>query len=157
MFTMIWNPSGFYVIDRFPNHNKLNSAYFVTNIPIPIEQAIFPGGRASHEKRLVVHFGSCSVQTSRVSTDWLEENNILRMPHTPYSPDMAPSDLYLFPTVKEKLECIQLADEDQFFECVQGVLRGLDQQELNIIFQAWVHRVQKVSEGKTMETTSDDK
>jgi hypothetical protein len=37
MFTIIWNPSGFYVIDRLPNHRKMNSAYFVTNIFIPIE------------------------------------------------------------------------------------------------------------------------
>jgi hypothetical protein len=53
----------------------------------------------------------------------------------------------LFPTVKEKLEQIQLADEDQLFECRQGVLRGLDQQELNTVFQAWVRRIQEVSEG----------
>jgi hypothetical protein len=54
--------------------------------------------------------------------------------------------LYLFSTVKEKLERIHLADEDQFFECLQGILRGLDQQELNRVFQAWVRRVQEVSE-----------
>jgi hypothetical protein len=42
--------------------------------------------------------------------------------HPPYLPDLAPSDFYLFPTVKEKLERIQLADEDQFFECLQGIL-----------------------------------
>ncbi|MDR1891001.1 MAG: hypothetical protein LBQ23_02340 [Puniceicoccales bacterium] len=59
---------------------------------------------------------------------------------------MATSDLYLFSTVKEKLERIHLADEDQFFECLQGVLRGLDQQELNHIFQASVGRVQEISE-----------
>jgi histone-lysine N-methyltransferase SETMAR len=114
VFTIIWNPSGFYVIDRLPNHSKMNSAYFVTNILIPIEQAIFPGGRAPHERRHVVHFDSCSVHTSRVSTDWLEEHSIRRISHPPYSSDLAPSDLYLFPTVKEKLERIQLADEDQF-------------------------------------------
>jgi hypothetical protein len=53
----------------------------------------------------------------------------------------------LFSTVKEKLERIHLADEDQFLECLQGVLRGLDQRELNRVFQASVHRVQEVSEG----------
>jgi hypothetical protein len=52
----------------------------------------------------------------------------------------------LFSTVKEKLERIHLADEDPFFECLQGVLRGLDQQELNRVFQASVGRVQEVSE-----------
>jgi hypothetical protein len=53
----------------------------------------------------------------------------------------------LFPTVKEKLERIQLADEDQFFDCLQEILRGIDLEELNTVFQAWVHRVQEVSEG----------
>jgi hypothetical protein len=49
----------------------------------------------------------------------------------------------LFPTVKEKLERIQLADEDQFFV----IFSGLDLKELNAIFQSWVFRVQEVSEG----------
>jgi hypothetical protein len=60
---------------------------------------------------------------------------------------MATNNFYLFPTVKEKLEQIQMADEEQFFECLQGVLRGQDQQELNTVFQAWVRRVQERSEG----------
>jgi hypothetical protein len=81
MFSIIWNPSDFYIVDRLLNHTKMNSAYFVTNIFIPLEQTIFSRGRASHEKRFVVHLDNCSVHTSRVSTDWLEENSILRMPH----------------------------------------------------------------------------
>jgi hypothetical protein len=85
---------------------------------IPLEQAIFSQGRAPHEKRLVVNLDNCSFHTSRVSTDWLKEHSILRMPHSLYSPDLASSDFYLFPTVKEKLERIQLADKDQFFECL---------------------------------------
>jgi hypothetical protein len=94
---------------------------FVTNkfIPyIPLEQAIFPRGRAAHKRQFVVHLDNCSIHASRVSTYWLDEYSILRMPHPPYSPNLATSDFYFFPTVKEKLERIQLADEDQFFECL---------------------------------------
>jgi hypothetical protein len=49
--------------------------------------------------------------------------------------------------VKEKLERIQVADEDQFVECLQEILRGIDQDELNGVFQAWLWRVQEVSQG----------
>jgi hypothetical protein len=63
------------------------------------------------------------------------------MPHPPYSSDLDSSDFYLFPIVKEKLERIQLADEDQFFECLPQILKGLDQQELNRVFCAWVGQV----------------
>jgi hypothetical protein len=64
-----------------------------------------------------------------------------------YSPDLAFSDFYLFATVKERLERIQLADEDQFFEALQEILNGLDHEELNAVFRDWVPRVQKVNEG----------
>jgi hypothetical protein len=146
IFTIIWNPSSFYVADRLSNDTKMNSTYFVTNILVPLKQAIFPRGRAPHEKRLVVHVDNCSVHTSRVSTDWLDEHSILRMPHPSYSPDLASSDFYLFPIVKEKLDSIQLADENQFFGCLQEVLGGIDRKELNTVFRAWVRRVQEASE-----------
>jgi hypothetical protein len=57
-----------------------------------------------------------------------------RMPHSPYLPDLAFSDFYLFPTVK-KLERIHVADENQFFESLQEILRSMDQEELNGVFQ----------------------
>jgi hypothetical protein len=41
MFTVIWNASGFYAVDRLRNDAKMNSAYFVTNVLIPLEEAIF--------------------------------------------------------------------------------------------------------------------
>jgi hypothetical protein len=39
-----------------------------------------------------------------------------------------------------------MAHEDQFFESLEAILRGIDQEELNRVFQAWVERVRKVSE-----------
>jgi enolase len=58
-----------------------------------------------------------------------------RMLHPPYSHDLPPRDFYLFPTIKEKLERIQVADDDLFLECLQEILRGIDQEELNGVFQ----------------------
>jgi hypothetical protein len=49
--------------------------------------------------------------------------------------------------VKEKLERTQMADEDQFFESLQAILRGIDREELNRVFQAWVWRIQELSGG----------
>jgi hypothetical protein len=48
--------------------------------------------------------------------------------------------------VNEKLERTQVGDEDQFVESLQGILRDIDQEELNGVFYAWVRRVQEVSE-----------
>jgi transposase InsO family protein len=95
----------------------------------------------------VIHLDNCSVHTGRASTEWLEEHGMRRMPQPPYSPDLASSDFYLFLTLKEKLERTQVADEEQFFESLQAILRGINQEELNRVFQAWIQRVQEVSKG----------
>jgi hypothetical protein len=116
MFTIIWNPTGFYVVDRLPNDIKMNSDYFVTNVLTSLEQTIFPCRRTPHEKRLMISADNCSVHPSRGSRDWLEKHGIQRMPDQLYSPNLATSDLYLFCTLKEKLERIHLSDDDQFFE-----------------------------------------
>jgi hypothetical protein len=68
---------------------KMNSDYFVTNIVIPFEQVISPQGKAPYQKRLVAHLDNCSVHISRASTNWLEEQGMRHMPHSPYSPDLA--------------------------------------------------------------------
>jgi hypothetical protein len=96
----------------------MNSDYFLTNIHIPLEQTIILWRKTLHEKRLVVSADNCSVHKSRGSTDWLEKHGIHRIPDQPYLPNLATSGLCLFSTVKEKLERIHLADEDQFFECL---------------------------------------
>jgi hypothetical protein len=88
MFAIIWNPSGFYAVDRFRNHAKMNSAYFVTNMPIPLEQAIFRRGRAAHQKLLVTHVDNSSVHKSRVSTSCLEEQGIPCILYPPYIPGL---------------------------------------------------------------------
>jgi hypothetical protein len=62
----------------------------------------------------VIHLDNCSIYTSQASTYWFEERVMHRMIHSPYLPDLAPSYFYLFPTVKEKLERMQMIDEDEF-------------------------------------------
>jgi hypothetical protein len=110
MFTIMWNPTGFHVVDQLPNQKKMNGHYFVTNILTPLEKSIFPEARAPYEKPLIVHVDNASIYTSQVSTKWLDQQNIVCVPPPPYSPDSAPSDFCLFPTMKEKLQPIALRD-----------------------------------------------
>jgi hypothetical protein len=57
------------------------------------------------------------------------------------------SKLLLFVFYSEKkLERIQVADEDQFFESLQEILRNIHHEELNSVFQVWIGRGQEVSQ-----------
>jgi hypothetical protein len=46
--------------------------------------------------------------------------------HPPYSPDLAPSDFYLFGYVKRCLAGLSFEDADQLLAAVEGVLEGIE-------------------------------
>jgi transposase len=90
----------------------MESDYFSTNILGPVEQKVFPTGRNPHAKRSTIHRDNGSIQTSRTTEEYIRQHNMIRVQHPLYSPDLAPSDFYLFPTIKEKLKDIQMVDEE---------------------------------------------
>jgi hypothetical protein len=70
------------------------------------------------------------------SAHWLKEHRMLRMSHSLYSPGLAPNDFSLFPLVRQKLESIQVVDNDELFNGLKEFLTGIDQEELTWVLQA---------------------
>lgn len=52
---------------------------------------------------LLWHHDNASAHTAALTIDFLSENSIQLVTHPAYSPDLAPCDFFLFPTVKEKI------------------------------------------------------
>jgi hypothetical protein len=102
MFMIIQNLSGFSIINRLPNDTRMNSDYFVINILILFEQAIFPRGRELHQKRLMIHLDNYAIHTNRASTNWLDKHGKQCILYLPYLSGLPPNDFHLFPRVNEK-------------------------------------------------------
>jgi hypothetical protein len=49
--------------------------------------------------------------------------------------------------VKEKLERIQVRQEDQLFESLQEILEYINHDQLNRVCRAWMQRIQEASQG----------
>jgi hypothetical protein len=154
IFTIIWSSSGFYVIDRFPNDIKMNSDYFVTNMLIPLKQAIFSRWRPPHQKPLVIHLDNCSVHISPASTDWFEEYGMRRMPCLLYLSDLALVTSTCFLQWKKNSNRFRWLTRTSFLSPCKRFWRYRSRR-IECIFQAWVQRVQEVSQGNG--DTSDDR
>jgi hypothetical protein len=115
MFTITWNSRGFRVINKLPDGVTMNPNYFSELILGPLEEKIFPDGRAAHGRRLVMHMDSAPLHNCGMTTSFLADHNMVQLQHPPYSPGFAPSDVYLFPAVKEKLKDTEMVDKEDLF------------------------------------------
>jgi hypothetical protein len=147
MFTIMWSPRGFHVINQLPDDTKMNSTYYVNNVLQELYQCFFPHGHGPRSKYLVIHVDNCSIHKSAQSEQFMVAHKMFRMSHPPYSPDLAPSDFYLFGTVKNQLEHIQLSEHDDFFEKLYEILQSIPKEELARVFTAWRERVRQVAYG----------
>jgi hypothetical protein len=116
MFTIMWNPHNFYVVNRLPENTKMNSTYYTTNVLKPLYNCFFPDGYVGQKRKLVIHVDNCSIHKSREAEQFMADHKMVRMPHSPYSPYLAPSDFYLFGTVKNQFKQIGSTTKENFFE-----------------------------------------
>jgi hypothetical protein len=91
---------------------------------------------------LVIHIDNASAHNASVAQDFVEHNPLKRLPCPSYSPDISPSDFYLFGKMKNALIEGEVSDEIDLLEEVTEILSGISHDELQAIFRSWVERVQ---------------
>jgi hypothetical protein len=101
MFTVMWNPLGFHMINDFPTGASLNNEYFTTNILARLEEKTLTERITAHAKRLIVHMDNCRIRASGATEDYIKQSNKMRLQHPTYSPDLALGDVHLFLSVKK--------------------------------------------------------
>jgi len=62
------------------------------------------------------------------------------IPHLPYSPDLAPCELFLFPKVKLRMKGRRFDTTDEIQKELQRVLDTIPKSDIQGCFQAWQKR-----------------
>jgi hypothetical protein len=72
----------------------------------------------------------------------MEENGMTRADHRPYSPDSAPSDFYLFGSIKSKLSGTSFDDSGNLLSAVEDILGSIELSIFDRVFLEWMERLQ---------------
>ena len=83
------------------------------------------------------------VHNSILVTNYLTKVGIKTLPHRPYSPDLAPCEICLFPKLKEKLRGCRYETIEEMKEAVTKVIDTLTQEDFHGTFQKWLERYNK--------------
>jgi histone-lysine N-methyltransferase SETMAR len=86
------------------------------------------------------HWDNAPVHTAKKVQRFLAKKKIQVIPHPSYSPDLAPVDYFLFPTLKRELAGLSMSLVE-FKTKWEGVMRTLTEDDL--AFERWQHRCKK--------------
>jgi hypothetical protein len=133
MITVAWNASGVHILAALLKGAKFNASYYTSEILEEIRN--WPDAhRTKRTRSLIVHVDNARPHTARASLDYLEANGMERAPYPPYSPDLAPSDSFLFGHVKRMLCGCAFGSSGVLLSAVGGFWRGLKNRSRSMFF-----------------------
>jgi hypothetical protein len=80
---------------------------------------------------------------AKQTQDFIEASGMDQVPHPPYSPDLAPSDFYLFGYLKQRLQEQHFEDGDQLFDAIMALTGNIEKVTLQKVFLEWMERLRR--------------
>jgi hypothetical protein len=103
-------------------------------------------GKFPNKKRYYLHIDNARPHTSQLSSDYIDHHKFIKILHPPYSPNIAPSDFYLFGKPKNKLAKCHGTTKEELFQKVEAILNSCSEKELMYVFKNWMGRLGQVIE-----------
>ena len=145
MITVMFSKNRIFHIDMMKKGQSFNTEYFINNV---LEPTIDEFRKTSKKKKLKLHLDNCRVHNSKKSNEWYNKNGVVRVPHPPYSPDIAPSDFFLFGFIKDKLRGKKFTSPDDLLEAITEILGQISKEDRKRVFSCWIDRCKAVIELK---------
>ena len=102
---------------------------------------------------ILLHHDNASSHTANATISFLEKTPVKLMTHPAYSPDLPPSDIFLFLNVKNRMRGHQFPSAEDAVAAYNEVLSAMSENEWRGRFQKWFQRMQRriVCDGEYFE------
>jgi hypothetical protein len=133
MLAVVWDSTGFVVVIALENGCKFNSGSYVNKVLMLISEWWGERGCGTFRK-LIVDADNARPHKARISQQFIVQSGMRMAIHLPYSPDITPSDFYLFGHMKGRLIGESFEMGENLFSAVEVILGTLEKSILNRVF-----------------------
>ena len=141
MITVFWNVHGPVVIEALPPGGTWTADYF-NNVIIEKLAQSDPYRRAIAQKQaFVVHMDNAPVHRAATVKQKMWQIGMHNAEHPAYSPDLAPSDFYLFGNLKSKIRGLEFESAEEIKEWIIAQFDLIPADELKRVFEEWEMRL----------------
>jgi len=118
-----------------PTGQTVNSGFYCEVLPRLREEVRRHRPQLWREQTWLLHHDKAPSHTAVLTHQFLAKNKIAVIPHPPYSPDLAPCDIFLSPKMKLKLKWRRFDTIEEIQAETQKVLDTLTEKDFQEAFQ----------------------
>lgn len=125
MASVFWDSKGIIMVDYLTKGKTINSEYYI-KLLIRLKEEIALKRPGMQKKKILFHQDNAPIHKSYATMSKLDELHFELLPHPPYSPDLAPSDYFLFSDLKKHLRGQRYGSDSEVIEVTNQYLEGKD-------------------------------
>lgn len=143
MIIIFWNFQGFFYVDFLKKKETIDSDFIKSKLEILKKKwnEYYPEKR---NEKLFLHWDNASSHKSSETYQTVSELGLIELPHPPYSPDIAPSDFFLFGYLKRKLRDWAINSFEDLVFAISTEMIRISKEVLENVFNNWLKRLEKV-------------
>ena len=123
-----------------PTGQTVNQVYNLEVLEMLCEKVRQKQPELSANNSWILHHDNAPAHTALSVREFLATKQITVLEHPAYSPDLAPSDFFLFPKIKEILKGRHFDDIDDIRRNTAAVLKAISQNQFQNCFEGWTRR-----------------
>jgi len=140
MVTVFFRSSGVVSLSYLDKGKSINNISYVEDCLKPLVTAIEDVRPTLGCKNLKFHHDNARPHVHSSVKTYLKEQNFIIMEHPPYSPDLAPSDFWLFDYIKKRLTTQPNAES--LIKQISEIVNSIPKDEYNKTFIKWKERME---------------
>lgn len=121
MASVFWDSGGVLMVDYLPKGQTITGNYYAEELR-RLREAIKEKRRGKLTRGVLLLQDNAPAHTSQVAVTSASHCGFELLPHPPYSPDLAPSDYYLFPKLKLELKGHRFGSNEEVISSVDAFL-----------------------------------
>jgi len=146
MMTVFWDAGGILLLDFLPHKQTVTATYYA-DLLRKLRDSIKGKRRGKLSRGVLLLHDNAPVHKARLAQAAIQECGYEELSHPPYSPDLAPSDFYLFANLKKRLRGRKFFDDEELKSAVEEWFNSKDgtfyEAGLNMLPSRWERVIER--------------
>ena len=146
MFAIFFDSRGLVAMVKVEGQATVTARWYVEKCLPEVIDSVTRRAPRTRMRGRKLHHDNAPAHTAAATRDFLTEQGISTLSHPPYSPDLAPCDFWLFPTVKQVLKGRRFESDEDMEQAAIEAMEDIPIEEFRKFMEKWLSRAHKCIE-----------
>jgi hypothetical protein len=148
LVSIIWSTFGIHSLPALPAGVRYDAEFFCAYVLPDMERNLCDGKHRKMRRGVYLHLGNARGHNAKRSRQEIARTKVSRVVHLAYSPDVAPSDFFLFGHLTGEMAGFSANSRADILSEIRRIFQEMTKETLVAVYDEWITQLEWITEHK---------